>query len=116
MAVLSPEDVADHVALGELGLDGSLAPVAGVLPAAMGAVALGRGILCPAGNGGEAAWAGDLEVLAAPNLLALINHFTGRQVLSPPTPAPVEATGWQYDLRAVKDQETPKADGRGTRG
>src|SRR3546814_6873815 len=82
MAVLSPEDVADHVALGELGLDGSLAPVAGVLPAAMGAVALGRGILCPAGNGGEAAWAGDLEVLAAPNLLALINHFKGRQVLS----------------------------------
>src|SRR3546814_9523000 len=28
MEVLSPEDVADHVALGELGLDGSLAPVA----------------------------------------------------------------------------------------
>src|SRR3546814_19366128 len=74
----------------------------------MGAVALGRGILCPAGNGGEAAWAGDLEVLAAPNLLALINHFKGRQVLSPPTPAPVEATGWQYALRDVKGQESGK--------
>ena len=53
MEVLSPEDVADYIVLGELGLDGSLAPVAGVLPAAMGAVAMGRGIVCPAGNGGE---------------------------------------------------------------
>src|SRR5690606_14220414 len=80
--VLSPDDVTDFVALGELGLDGSLAPVAGVLPAAMGAVGMGRGIVCPAGNGGEAAWAGELEVLAAPNLLSLINHFKGRQVLA----------------------------------
>ena len=33
--------------LGELGLDGTLAPVAGVLPAAMGATALGKGLICP---------------------------------------------------------------------
>ncbi|MFN4088471.1 MAG: YifB family Mg chelatase-like AAA ATPase [Alphaproteobacteria bacterium] len=108
MEVLSPEDVADYVVLGELGLDGSLSPVAGVLPAAMGAVGMERGIVCPAGNGGEAAWAGELEVLAAPNLLALINHFKGRQVLSPPSPAPVEDVGWRFDLRDVKGQESGK--------
>jgi len=34
--------------LGELGLDGSLAPVAGVLPAAIGANARGEGLICPA--------------------------------------------------------------------
>jgi magnesium chelatase family protein len=34
--------------LGELGLDGSIAPVAGVLPAAIGANARGEGLICPA--------------------------------------------------------------------
>jgi len=43
--------------LGELGLDGSIAPVAGVLPAAIGANARGDGLICPAACGPEAAWA-----------------------------------------------------------
>jgi magnesium chelatase family protein len=43
--------------IGELGLDGSLSAVAGALPAALGASALGRGLICPAGCGAEAAWA-----------------------------------------------------------
>src|ERR1700739_1785347 len=34
--------------LGEFGLDGSIAPVAGVLPAAIGANARGEGLICPA--------------------------------------------------------------------
>ena len=108
MEVLSPEDMAPYVALGELGLDGGLAPVAGALPAAIGASAMGRGLICPAANGGEAAWAGELEVLAAPNLLALVNHFKGRQILSPPAPAPVEEPGAQLDLRDIKGQESAK--------
>src|SRR5262245_24055641 len=33
--------------LGELGLDGSIAPVAGVLPAAIGANGRGQGLICP---------------------------------------------------------------------
>jgi len=43
--------------LGELGLDGSIAPVAGVLPAAIGANTRGEGLMCPAACGPEAAWA-----------------------------------------------------------
>src|SRR5215470_4177994 len=35
MQVLSAEQLGDQVVLGELGLDGSIAPVAGVLPAAL---------------------------------------------------------------------------------
>jgi magnesium chelatase family protein len=108
MEVLANEDVADFIALGELGLDGGIAPVAGALPAAMGAVGLGKGMICPAVNGGEAAWAGDLEVLAAPTLLALVNHFKGRQVLSPPAPAAVEEVGPLLDLKDIKGQETAK--------
>jgi magnesium chelatase family protein len=66
----APEDaVAGYTALGELGLDGALRPVAGVLPAAIAASAAGRGLICPQGSGGEAAWAGETEVLAAPTLL-----------------------------------------------
>ena len=43
--------------LGELGLDGSIAPVAGVLPAAIGANSRDEGLICPAPCGAEAAWA-----------------------------------------------------------
>jgi len=108
MAVLSPDDVAGHVALGELGLDGGIAPVAGVLPAAIGAAAQDRGIVCPAANGAEAAWAGDIDIVAAPNLLALVNHFKGRQILARPVPGPVEELAGGLDLRDVKGQETAK--------
>ncbi len=108
MEVLSQEDLEGFLALGELGLDGRLAPVAGVLPAARGAVAQSRGIVCPAANGGEAAWAGDLDVLAAPSLLSLVNHFKGRQVLSPPAPVPIDDGSPIPDLADVKGQETAK--------
>src|SRR5580704_7261218 len=74
MEVLPAEEIEGYVALGEVALDGSLLPVAGVLNAAMGAAAAGHGLICPAACGGEAAWAGGIEVLAAPSLLALINH------------------------------------------
>jgi magnesium chelatase family protein len=108
MDVLSPEDIDGHVALGELALDGALLPVAGVLPAAMAAAANERGIICPAASGGEAAWAGGIDVLAAPSLLALINHFKGTQVLSPPEPRIAEAPLSPLDLKDIKGQETAK--------
>src|SRR5579863_10263769 len=108
MGVLPAEEIENYVALGELALDGSLLPVAGVLPAAVGAASRGHGLICPAVSGGEAAWAGGLEILAAPSLLALINHFKGTQILSPPTPRVAEARGHFLDLKDIKGQETAK--------
>jgi magnesium chelatase family protein len=108
MGVVPADAVAGHLALGELGLDGRIAPVAGVLPAASAAGAEGLGIICPGACGGEAAWAGGAEVLAAPTLLALINHFKGSQVLTPPTPAIAEAGGPAPDIAEIKGQETAK--------
>ncbi len=108
MEVLPGEELQGYVALGELALDGSLLPVAGVLPAAMGAAASGHGVICPAASGGEAAWAGGIEVLAAPSLLALINHFKGTQVLSQPEPRIAEAPASPLDLKDIKGQETAK--------
>jgi magnesium chelatase family protein len=95
--------------LGELGLDGSIAPVAGVLPAAIGANARGDGLICPASRGAEAAWASpEIEIIAAGSLIQLANHFKGTQVLSRPQPKILEASGPLLDLADIKGQESAK--------
>ncbi len=108
MGVLPGEEVAGYTVLGELGLDGGLAPVAGVLPAAIAANGAGRGLICPGPQGGEAAWAGGAEVLAPGCLLSLINHFKGTQVLGAPRGEIAEDGAAPLDLRDVKGQETAK--------
>jgi magnesium chelatase family protein len=95
--------------LGELGLDGSIAAVAGVLPAAIGANARGEGLICPAACGLEAAWASpEIEIVAASSLIQLANHFKGTQVLSRPQPKILEAVGVALDLADIKGQESAK--------
>jgi magnesium chelatase family protein len=108
MGVLPMREMAGYVALGELSLDAALTPVAGVLPAALAASAAGRGLICPAASGPEAAWAGKIEIIAAPSLIALVNHIKGAQVLNPPTPRIADETNNIPDLKDVKGQETAK--------
>ncbi len=108
MDVLPKEDLAHYTSLGELSLDGRINFVNGVLPAAIEAASHGRGVICPAACGAEAAWAGDVNVLAAPSLLALINHFKGHQVLAPPVAATYKEERSGPDLRDVKGQESAK--------
>lgn len=110
MGVLPPDALEDFVALGELGLDGAVGPVTGILPAAVAAHGEDRGLICPAAQGSEAAWAGDAaRVLAAPSLLSLINHFKGTQILSPPVARMAEEDAAAApDLRDIKGQETAK--------
>ncbi len=108
MGVLPADELARYTVLGELALDGAIAPVAGVLPAAIAAAAESRGIICPAATGGEAAWADGIEVLAPATLLALINHFKGSQVLTPPEPQLAEDGMATPDLADIKGQETAK--------
>ena len=95
--------------VGELGLDGSLAPVAGVLPAAIAANAQGHGLICPAACGPEAAWASpEMEILAPASLIQLANHLRGTQVLSRPAPKIREIGEATLDLADVKGQESAK--------
>ena len=109
IGALPGDQLADWVALGELGLDGTIAAVAGVLPAAVGAGALGKGLICPAASGSEAAWASpDLPIVAGRSLVQLANHFKGTQVVGRPTPKVREAPGGLPDLAEVKGQETAK--------
>jgi magnesium chelatase family protein len=101
--------LSDFTVLGELGLDGSIAAVAGVLPAAIAANARDQGLICPAACGAEAAWASpDLNILAASSLIQLANHFKGTQLLSRPEPKITEQTDKLLDLRDIKGQESAK--------
>ena len=109
MGALSSDAVADFAAVGELALDGAIRPVPGVLPAAIGANALGKGLICPGANGSEAAWAGeDVRILAAPHLLSLMNHFKGLQTLRQPEPHLESRGGVVPDLRDIKGQDSAK--------
>ena len=108
MGVLDTEQLGDFVAVGELALDGRLIPSPGVLLAALHASALDKGLICPAAQGSEARWASGVPVLAAPNLVSLLNHLKGTQVLMPPEPGEVEPPAPGPDLRQVKGQETAR--------
>ncbi len=102
------ETLADYVAVGELSLDGRIAASPGVLLAAIHASALDKGLICPAVQGSEASWAGELDVLAAPDLLALLAHLKGTRLLPPPPPAEAEPATGGPDLAQVKGQEVAK--------
>jgi magnesium chelatase family protein len=108
MGVVDHETLSGFVAVGELGLDGRIAPAPGVLLAALHASEQEKGLICPAAQGPEAAWAGRIEVVAAPDLLALINHLKGSGQIAAPGAGQVEPAVTGPDLRQVKGQETAK--------
>jgi magnesium chelatase family protein len=76
--------LAGMVFLGELGLDGRVRPVPGVLPAAVAAAAAGfAAIAVPPENAGEAALVPGLRVLSAPTLGALLAWLRGVRAAGP---------------------------------
>src|SRR5262245_205543 len=109
IGAIPPDTLSGITVLGELGLDGSIAAVAGVLPAAIGANARGEGLICPAICGPEAAWASpEMEIIAALSLIQLANHFRGTQVLARPQPKIREVESALVDLKDIKGQESAK--------
>ncbi len=108
MGVLPASEMANYVAMGELSLDAQVTAVAGVLPAAIAASEQHRGLICPAACGPEAAWAGGVEIIATPSLIALVNHMKGAQVLNPPVAKLADDIRNIPDLKDVKGQETAK--------
>jgi len=110
MGAIAPDAISGFAAIGELALDATIRDVPGALPAAIGANALGKGLICPAGCGAEAAWASeDMDILAPQHLLSLVNHFKGLQTLSRPKPEITSVGGADLpDLKDVKGQESAK--------
>jgi magnesium chelatase family protein len=109
IGAIPADALAGFTVVGELGLDGSIAAVAGVLPAAIGANARDEGLICPAACGPEAAWASpEMDIVAAGSLIQLANHFRGTQVLARPQPKIREIEESHLDLRDIKGQESAK--------
>ena len=108
MGVVDREQIADYLAVGELALDGRIIASPGVLLAALHASGADKGLICPAAQGTEARWASGIDVIAAPNLVSLLNHLKGTQRLPPPTPGEADPPRRMADLRQVKGQETAK--------
>ncbi|MCE3255605.1 MAG: magnesium chelatase subunit ChlI family protein [Rickettsiaceae bacterium] len=108
MGALKQEDIDNYYCLGELSLDGTVTQVNGILSAAIGASQRNAGIICPEICKQEAVWAGELSILAPKNLLVLLNHFKGTQLLSQPVPNTTKQVFNYPDLEDIKGQETAK--------
>lgn len=114
MGILSQSDLDEYVVMGELSLNGEIAKITGTLSASMTASSKGLGVVCPESCGAEAICAGDhVDVLAPSNLLSIINHIKGTQILSRPE---FQEDGDEFDgmnlrmpdLRDIKGQEKAK--------
>lgn len=102
MHIIEPGTMERYYALGELGLDGTVQPVLGVLPAAITALREDKSLICPHASSREATWVEALDVVAAPNVMSLLNYFKGTQVLHPPkvSMAPLEKKSLDFsDIR-----------------
>jgi magnesium chelatase family protein len=111
--VLPVASVQDLVLLGELGLDGSLRAVRGVLPAVLAAARAGhRQVVVPQDNADEAGLVEGVQVLAAATLGQVVAHLAGKAPLPahartaavpvPPGPDLADVVGQAAGRRAVE--------------
>lgn len=108
MNILSELEIAECWIIGELSLDGSSLPVSGALPAAIGTSVRGKGLICSSKNSSEVAWSGNDNILVAGNLIELVNHFKGSQVLTP-SEAKLQDEPINYpDFKDIKGQKIAK--------
>jgi magnesium chelatase family protein len=106
---IEPGDVGRFVVVGELSLDGSVRPISGVLPIALGAKAEGKtAVIVPQENALEAAVVEGLEVYAVASLAEAALLFVYPEQRTPHPPgldwAPEKAVH-EVDLSEVKGQE-----------
>jgi magnesium chelatase family protein len=89
-------DISDFVLVGELGLDGTLRAVQGMLPIAVAAKAAGiRNLVIPAGNAREAAVVDGVSVYPVRSLLEV------RELLNSAAHGPVKAEALRVESRAL---------------
>lgn len=83
---IEPRAIADLVLIGELGLDGRVRPVRGILPAVLAAAEAGyRQVVVPEQTAGEASLVPGVSVLGVRSLRQLIAVLTGEPVPEEPT-------------------------------
>jgi len=97
--------LSDYEFVGELGLDGELRPVRGVLPAALSARSAGRSLVVAREDADEAALVRGCRVLAAGHLLEVCAHLRGETLLvEHPAPQTGEGQHNGADLAEVRGQ------------
>lgn len=101
MERVGAEAVAETLFAGELSLDGTVKPVRGVLPIAVGARRDGiRRLVLPAENAAEAAVVEGVEVIGVGSLKEVVAYLNGDAQIAPAMPAdpePFERTANRYD-------------------
>ncbi len=105
LGVIPEEEIQNYMILGELGLDGMIKSVNGILPTSVAANSMNLGIICPAFQVSEALWAGNKMVLGPDNLISLINHFKGTQIISNLSNPPCFEESYSVDMSDIKGQE-----------
>jgi magnesium chelatase family protein len=110
---LPPRSLDGQCVVGELGLDGTVRPVRGVLPIAARCRTEGvRTLLCPAANAAEACVVEGLDVVPVPTLVAAMRHVRGNERIAAartgPRAAGAAAPLTDLDLADVKGQESAK--------
>ena len=109
MEVIEADKLLNTMMMGELGLDGTIRPVSGVLPASVASVAHQMRFVCPAVQGAEAAWSGNKDIVPVKDLLQLKNYYKGQEEIPCPEPTPQNTSlAYTLDLRDIKGQENAK--------
>ncbi|MEV4083407.1 YifB family Mg chelatase-like AAA ATPase, partial [Nonomuraea fuscirosea] len=92
--------------LGELGLDGRIIPIRGVLPAVLAAAATGDAVVVvPTANASEAALVPGVQVVPVDDLQQLVTWLRDDRQQMPPIPAPVAPpSGPEVDLVDIAGQ------------
>ncbi|MBQ4100890.1 MAG: ATP-binding protein, partial [Oscillospiraceae bacterium] len=104
-------DLSDYAFIGELSLGGELRSVNGVLPMLLSAAENGiKTVVIPPQNAKEGSIADGIDVLAPTNILELISHLKGKNVLSsvPKTKFSKTSSPVYLDFADVKGQNTAK--------
>lgn len=108
MGVIPSENLRNLLFMGALSLDGAIERVNGVLPAAMKAVGLGMGLVCPFENGAEAAWSESSQIIPVRHMIELLNYLKGTRTIEAPLKNIIKENGYPLDMVDVKGQESAK--------
>lgn len=111
---ISTDRLGKYLIMGELGLDGGIMPVKGVLPITLKAKEAGyEGVIIPTANASEAAVVEGIAVYAADNLLQVIRFLNGEDEIAPHS-IDIEKdfysrqSTFPFDFSEVRGQESVK--------
>lgn len=111
---VTTDSLSRYIIMGELGLDGTVQPIKGVLPIAIKAKSEGfDGMIVPAQNAREAAVVSGLKVYGVHSLVEVVEHINGKHILEPTVVNTREEfyasqTVFDADFSEVKGQENVK--------